>query len=377
MQLRTANMVWMSLWLLGLTAILAARPVLRSPWFVLVPASASGAMSVAGFNMHIPFGLAAATFGLLWYAWERDRSDRSIKLLAIFFLAVAICSVEYSLFLVAALGVWEIKAFWTTDRSQRREWLMRRLRDTAWLLGFMLLLWPAGIIKAGVLKAYALQGFLVLFRLKEAEGSYASLGEMIQWKWNASPLELGLGAVAIIVILWRWREVWQRGSLFVTLSLLGAIMYTQLNPVLNLSWYLFPVFAVTYVFYLDVIAERFVTIGRNATVLAVTLTVLLFGVAQAVVQTPYDPQMHQLRDAVAALPERPIIATWKLTPQLSAYFPNRRVRGIHDEVFRSERIGDSLMAWRQDHILVLPGEVRIDGVSVARTHNFAVYAPLR
>jgi hypothetical protein len=376
-QMRAINIVWMVLWIISIGLLMTFWPQLRQPWFIVLPASASWAAATVGFNMHILFGLAVSTFALLWYAYEKDRSARGLKRTALFFLAVALCSVEYSLYLIIALGCWELKSLWISGRGMRMPRLRGRLRDAGWLVGFMLLLWPAGILKLGLPKAYAFTSFIALFRLHKESSVFDSLWHMLVMKWNPSPLELVLAAAALLAVVWRWRDVWNRGSLFATVLLALAIMYTQLNPMLNLPWYLFPFFAIIYNFYFHVLAERVQSIRRHEGMVAVGVAVALFGVAQLAIRPGHDPQMRALRDAVASLPETRIVSVQILTPQLSAYFPERRVQGIQSEEFANPQILDSLAIWRHDRILVLPKEIPMDGRKVIETEGFAVYAPGR
>jgi hypothetical protein len=110
---------------------------------------------------------------------------------------------------------------------------------------------------------------------------------------------------------------------------------------------------------------------------AVGVAVVLFGVTQLVARPERDQQVHEVRKAVAALPETEIVAAQALTPQLSAYFPERQVRGIPTEEFANPQILDSIAIWRHDRILVLPKEIPVDARKVIETEHFAVYAPTR
>ena len=374
-QLRVAALVWMVLWLAGFAVIMAMYPGTRSPWFVVLPASASWAVCSAGFNMHVLFGLAAVTFGYLWYVYEQDRSQTAIKRLTLFFLAVALFSVEYSLFLIGLLGLWGIKTLWNIPSVERSGVLRRWLVDLLWVVGTLLLLWPAGLIGGGLLRGYAQHAFIALFRFPGQGSSFSSLWQMLIWKWNASPLELGLMVAIIVAILWRWRDALHRGSLFVTLGFIATVTCTQLNPTLNLRWYLFPVYAIVYVFYLHVIATRHAAMARHATSLAVSLAAVLFAVAQIAVTEVSDRTIHTLRDAIAALPPRPIVAVQNVTPQISAYFIGRSVVGVHEEDLKKQEMQDKLALWSRDHILILPKRTRLDARRVVETTDMVVYAP--
>lgn len=380
-RLRLGTFALMIFWILLLALLSTRYPDFYSPWFVLVPASANWVASASGFNMHILFGLAVTTAALLWYAYEKDRSRRLFKQLGLFSLALALCSVEYSLFLIGILALWNLLVLWRKGRGERLQFLRIRLVDAVWLLSFMALLWPAGVFKLGLLKSYALQAYIALFRLSEVPSSFPTFWSMVQGKWSRSPLELVVVAAALAGILWGWRELLHRGSLFVSLLLIAAIVYTQANPALNLPWYLFPVFALSFTLFLHVLSERYRLGPAREALAALLVGIAFFTVAQFVVQLPNSTYSRQVRNIIAAEPPRSIIAVQDMAPRMGAYFPGRRVRGIHPADLKAEVMADSLLMWSRNRILILPCEMQLPkkinktARKVGEVEDLMIYAP--
>jgi hypothetical protein len=70
-----------------------------------------------------------------------------------------------------------------------------------------------------------------------------------------------------------------------------------------------------------------------------------------------------------------MITVQNVTPQMSAYFPDRRVRGFQGDEFRAPSFQDSLRLWVDRNIIVAPKEVPVAGRRVIETHHYVVYAP--
>jgi hypothetical protein len=89
-QLRLANLAWILLWFTFLCVIFLRYPDTFSPWIILLPASASFAMSSAGYNMHIPFGLVVSAFLYCWFLYSLQPQKRGLKILTLFLLAATL-----------------------------------------------------------------------------------------------------------------------------------------------------------------------------------------------------------------------------------------------------------------------------------------------
>lgn len=373
-QIRVGTYGLLILWIVLFTVLGLRYPDLFSPWFVLIPASANWIASASGFNMHILFGLAFATTALCWYAYEKNREQTVFKRLGIFFLALALCSVEYSLFLSGILFLWTALTFWRM-KGVRRAFLRTRLIDGLWLLAWMTLLWPGGTLKLGLLKSYALQAYIALFRLKELGSPFASFWEMLSAKWSNSPLEILLFVVAVLAVLWGWRELLKRGSLFVSILLVLVINYLQLNPVLNLRWYLFPAFATVFLVFLHVLSVRYKVPPQREAMSAMLVGIVFFVIAQFTVSLPFSTSTRDMRDLIQQQPQAHVIAEQNFAPPLAAYLPDRVVRGLHLTDFERPEIQDSLSIWAKTHILVLPESANVDARKIGAIDDIVIYAP--
>lgn len=381
-QLRLGTFGLMILWVLFLAVIAVRYPDFFSPWFVLVPASANWIASSSGFNMHVLFGLAVTTTFLFWYAWERNRDRRWLKLFGLFFLALGISSVEYGLFLIGILALWNVVVLWRKRKGEWKGFLRTRAIDALWLLGFAAILWPAGVFRLGLLKSYALQAYIALFRLGEAGSSFPTFWSMIEGKWTRSPLELIALVAAIVGVLWFWRDVLRRGSLFAAVLLIAAIAYTQMNPVLNLPWYLFPVFATCFTFFPHVLSEKLGVSPARETLVALILAILFFTTAQFVVpDKPASTYARRVRAVVASQDRLAIVSVQDMAPRMGAYFPGRHVRGVHPADLKTDMMRDSLVIWSRNRILILPKDLlppkklKVAARKVGEVDDLAVYAP--
>lgn len=354
-QLRTGNFVLMALFIAILGLVALRYPDTFSPWIALLPASANWIASAGGFNMHIPFGLAATLGFMLWYAREQHPDRLWLRRGTIAAFAAAAASVEYSLFLLGLLFLWSAIDLWRR-RVLWRTVLRSRVVDLLWFLLFLTIIWPAGVLKLGLLKSYALQTYIALFRLGEVESGFDSIWSMLLGKFSPSPLELVLLSAGLVALLMLLRRIFDSGSLFVMSGLIAAILVTQATPSLVLPWYLFPVFAPVFV----VVYHRFwTTRGWSATVefrTAIAAALILFGVAQATVELEPYLRSRQVREVVARLPGLDIITVQGLAPPMAAYFPEREVTGYLGVDLDRPEFRDSIERWGADRLLILLSE---------------------
>ena len=373
-QLRLGSFVLMIAWIVLLALLSLRHRDLFSPWMLLVPSSANWIASACAFNMHVPFGLSLTLAMLCWYAYENDRSSVWLRRLTLVALAVAISSVEYSLFLIGGLTLYGLLDLWRR-RSAWRQVARCRAIDAAWLAGTLLLLWPAGVLKLGLLKSYALQAYIALFRLSDDPGGYGSFAEMIEMKWTGSPLELVLLIAIIVGVAIKWRELIRRGSLFVSMIVITAICYTQLNPVLVLRWYLFPVFCLVFTLYARILADRLGWSMNRQTLVAVGLAIVIFIVAQFDIQLSSYTMAREVRAAVIehSAPGTPIIAEQGIAPPMGAYFSDRVVKGYHPWDLKNEDVRDSIIRWADDHVIIMTEEIPLELPEVERVGKYVIY----
>ena len=117
---------------------------------------------------------------------------------------------------------------------------------------------------------------------------------------------------------WGWSKMLKRGSLFVSFGLVFIIGYMQLNPVLNLRWYLFPVFSIAFVFWFHVMSERAAFSKAREGLIAVVTAVVLLGLAQVEIELPSYTKARQVREAVT-FPFRARNANYDNTGVCSSY----------------------------------------------------------
>jgi hypothetical protein len=376
--LRLSVLVVVLLWFLLMALLGLLKPNLFPSWLVLIPASANWMASVQAFNMHVLFGLMTLSFFLAWHAFSENRSQRWLRLLALGFLAGALCTVEYGTILLALLGLWVLIDLY----RRRREWrsvLLARLKDLGWTILFFGMLWPAGVLKLGLLKSYAFQTYIALFRLDGTEGGLASFRDVIDTKWSTSPLEILLFMGAVGGMLWSWPKTIRRGSLFVSTLLVLAITYVQLTPDLVLPWYMFPAFAVAYGFFVSVLAKRTGASAVRQTAIAGASALILFGVAQLTLDIGMSRDTRYVRDAMLEISHEPVptIVVQGMKPQLSAYLPDWNITGYHASDLGAPRYRDSLAIWSRTDILVLPEGLSTGRPGVDTIEGTVIYSPFK
>ena len=376
-QLRITNLFWTILWIYLVGTLFVLYPKAFSPWFLLVPASASFAMSLVGYNMHIPFGLLISFFFYLWYLSDQDPTNRWLRHGALLTLAGALTCIEYGLFVLFFLTLWFLKQWWQS--SQKMAYTKRRLIDVSWLLLYLLILWPAGLLQLNLLRAYLHQAYIALFRLSAEASMFSSFWEMITIKWNASPLELALGLVVVGMMLARWRLLWRHGSGFVSMCVVLSTFYLQLNPVLAHRWYLFPIFATIYLFYLALLPHQFKALERygQSLGLATGVAVLLFGIAFVAVEQQEATELQQLHTLLEQTPVSEVVVPLSVYACVKPYYPNLALRRVHDQSFATPALQDSLRYWQASRMLIVPREysIALDTLRRTSTENYWIYYP--
>lgn len=369
-QLRLSNLFWLLLWV-GVMAWLGWRwPEARSPFFVLLPASAAWAMAAVGYNMHIPFGLLTALFLLCWYLYD-VHGHTALKRAAQLLLAGAFATVEYGIFLLGLLALWGVITFWKTGEKKR--FLRSALASAGWVLLFFALLWPAGVYALGLAKSWVFQAYIALFRLSAEPVVFRGWWELLIDKWNANPLELLLLFILLGATLWRWRAALRHGSLFVASGFILALFYLQLNPALVYRWYLFPAFAVGFVFLGHVImAERGEgSLPRRSSAKRdeagkgerrsgfvplsfATAAIALFLTAWALVPEPDYSDLKDIHRLLREVKPKAVLIPRSLLPPLKPYLPETDIRSHHDVAFPEMALADSIPLWRQGALVIVP-----------------------
>lgn len=362
--LRVASIIFMVGWILVILALSRWRPSVF-PWTIaLLPATAHYIQSAAAFNMHIPFGLATLGMFLCWRAYTRsDRDDLLLRRATLIFFGVALCAVEYSLVLLSGAIMWGLFQLWS-DRDHLRSALGRRMVDGLWVVGTILITWPGGIFNLGLLKSYAHQAYIALFRLKDVPSGFSSPIELVAGKFSPSPLDLLLLLVGLAVVIIPFRRLVREGYRAVSLLLLVAILILQLNPSLVLPWYTFPLFAVALVLYLSEGKFKAILSRNSSVIVAIGLPAITFAVALVTVTVESDSFVLDMKGIVEErIPKDvPIIADQTIVPGLGGYFLTREIIGYHTLEIPGSQRRDSVEAWQsRGAALILPIEFGLQG----------------
>lgn len=395
-QLRLSNLFWLFAWIAVLALLGWSYTEVRSPVFIILPASSAWAMAVVGFNMHLPFGLLASLFFLNWYLYEKHRRP-AFKRLAQFFLAASFATVAYGMFLLFFIVVRGAITFWKSGEKTRF------LRDAAvsagWVLLFLLILWPAGVLGLGLLKTWTFVMYIALFRLGAEPVAFAGWWTLLVEKWNANPLELLVLFALLGAVLFRWRLLLRRGSLFVASGFVLALLYLQMNPTLVYRWYLFPASAVAFVLFGFVIERKEESehvrvhehegkveneyendrkdehghehgggVARSSVKALVFagIGVVLFVAAWVLVPEPDYSALKHLHTVVDAAKPSVMIIPRSVLPQLKPYHPDAEIISYHDVAYPDMSLPDSIPVWRARGFVLIPkgldlGDIPPDG----------------
>lgn len=369
-QLRLANLFWLVVWIAALALLGWRYPELRSPAYLLLPASAAWAMAVVGFNMHLPFGMLLSLFLLCWHLHETT-GQTGPKRAAQFFLAAGFATVEYGMFVLAFILLWGVIAFWRS--TEKRRFLRAALASAGWVALFLLLLWPAGVLGLNLLKSWTFVIYVALFRLGGEPVAFGGWWTLILEKWNANPGELLLLVLFLGFTLWRWRELLRRGSLFAAAGFILALLYLQINPTLVYRWYLFPAFAVGFGFLGHVwlvewgLSYRSQRLADNAgnkgivdrmpgdkTLSIAVSAVGLFLIAWNVVPEPDYSELKGIHRLLDETEPDALVIPRSLLPQLQPYLPDAHISSHHDVAFPDMALADSVARWRQHSLVITP-----------------------
>lgn len=359
-RLRLSNLFWLYVWIAALWLIGRRMPEARTPLPLLLPASSAWAMAVVGFNMHLPFGLLASLFLYCWYLYE-EHGHAECRRAAQFFFAASVVTVAYGMFLVFFVSLWAVVMFWKS--GDKKSFLRGALHTVAWVLLFIALLWPAGIINLGILKNWVFVMYVALMRLSDEPAAYTSWLQLLFGKWNANPVELLLLVALPVMMLLRPRLTAMRGSLVVALGFIAVLLYLQFNPALVYRWYLFPVFAVIFLLFGHVAwmrLTRFMTEhtspggAQRLAWISMAVALLLFVSAALLVRKPDYSALLQLHDTVAQLDARHITLPRSVLPTIRAHYPEVTLHSIHDVAYADMATADSIAVWRAQGAVIVP-----------------------
>lgn len=160
----------------------------------------TGILAATNITQHVMFGLVCAV-ALLPLALYSRTGNRRYWYLAVAVAGVAFATVETSLTLIAAILIVLVICEY---QAGLRAILTIVGRGCLTFLGVLLAAWPAGILKLGAPKGYALIAYLTIFRK-----AYRPIGPMALWsaKLHDNPEEMILPLLAVIAATVLWQRL--------------------------------------------------------------------------------------------------------------------------------------------------------------------------
>jgi hypothetical protein len=258
------------------------------------------------------------------------------------------------MFIAAFLFLWGIVKLRQTDR--KKELLVEWGKNVLWVMGFITVLWPSSLFTLGLMRSYALQIYMTLFRLPADTTRYSSLLEMLYNKWNASPLELLIAVLLLGVLLRYWRLMFRYGSFFVASCFLLVLICFHFTMRVTLWWYLFPFFAILFSFYIPALFRLRVFSPRwqKSLPVAAGVAVLFWGSALWMVHIPRSEQTFRIHDIVRSTPSNHILVPLSIYTQIKGYFPSKKLVRYHDTKYDTEFLDDSVHVWRRQGMVIVP-----------------------
>ncbi len=354
-QMRLANLFWMLLWVI-LIAVLF--PHLEShAWLaaLLLPASTGFGMASSYFNMHVPFAVFLSLFLITWMIVKSREESRVFRFAALFFLACAVCTVEYGSFLLALLALWSALGFLRS--SNRAAFLRLRFRDLLFFLLFLLLLWPASLLQLNLARSYLFVAYILYFRLDRIP-PMDTLWDALLWKWNSNPFELFVAFVVIALVVDGWRRVVSHGPLFVSVGFIALLIVLHFNRQPGLPWYLLSLFSVVFTVLLPtLLVEWKATFERHSRVsmagfAGIALVFLLLSIQLA--ERPLEEYRISLKEIVEQAPGDTIIAPVSIYTWLQGYHQKRPFLSYHDSLGTEKSFADSVAQWRRTRLVITP-----------------------
>lgn len=166
---------------------------------------------------HSLFTLCYIT-SLLAMAWWLKSGRAWAWYTAVVFAALAFCTLEVALILIATLAA-------TAWLGRERFTRAMALRSVGVFVTTVLVVWPAGLLKLSFVKAYIFMAYLALFR-KAAWGTENVAGSWVG-RILASPVEWALLLAGVALVAWKWRR-WRE---LLPLAVFGVLMIGAVGKV--------------------------------------------------------------------------------------------------------------------------------------------------
>jgi len=271
--------------------------------------------------------------GLLALAKAAAGGGRRYFYAAVFFAGLAFCTMEVAFVLILVLVIF---AWWQRGQLGFDGRMARN--SMGFLVGTILVAWPAGLLKLSFVKAYLVMLYLAVFR-KGAWGD-VTLAQTWARRFAISPVEWCLFAIALVLLVYPARKtVNQRGRSGALTFLLfaGLMILATLRVYAEGTRYTTPFLAAVDLFTAWTLAPVLVRLARSWQTygaLAAICCLLIWNSQRQMSgfrlgeSSGPDPTLTALR--AHGLAEKTILAPRIDIPTLHYYFPQMRVQGYSD-----------------------------------------------
>ena len=274
---------------------------------------------------------------------------------AVVLSGLAFCTLEVAFVLIATL----VACGWLRRATLAADWRFVR-NSAAALLGTILLVWPAALLKANFLKAYLFMAYLAMFRRR----AWGNFGVAQAWalRLALSPVEwLAIGAALVLFVKYR---LWRKAPALIPFLVYGVLMLLAMARVNGEGpRYLTPFLPAWLIFAAWVLAQTV----RARWAMAAAVCVLLFAVTRAQLASYLPEQDPRPGAMLAAIRSHGLEGGKVLVPQMDLptlhyYFPRATLRGY----LETAQIRESLQAERFDAVLYPDYPVRVETTQPVR-----------
>ena len=169
-----------------------------------------------------------------------------------------------------------------------------------------------------------------------------------------------------MLFAFRLRLLLRYGSLFLAAGMILALLYLQLNPALVYRWYLFPVFAIAFLFLADVASRELGWNLLRRPEFVAGAAVVMFILALITVGKPDYSELIALHRIVGTNAPTAMTMPRSVYPQLRPYFPDATMTTFHDVAYADMEVADSIAVWRERGFVIVPRTA----VPTGMTHDF-------
>ncbi len=337
--------------LFGIWAIFPSLPpiaaLLACALFVFDRAALSAA---SGITQHVLF-----TFFCIASLLACSRFLRNLELkwfyASVALIACAVCTVETSVLMLAALGVSMI----VEHRRIRMKW--PTLRGLGGLIGrgigvfalTMLVCWPMGVLKLGIAKGFLQLAYIAVYRK-----TFSPLGPLGLWEteFSVSPAEFSLLVAGAVTAFILWRGFAQRRELLPWLAFIVVFFLVTLKVTVPYTYYYAPLtasFAVATGAAAGILWNRWPWLGRAGLLLVILTSIIAMTIPfrevlrQGKATRPDESSVLKLVGEYPVEVGRQLYLPFQLVPMLHYYHPDIKTVG-YDFDFSLSRLADGILS---------------------------------